>query len=219
MEKVTAAKEGATKVWSVAKANPSRTMRVLSSVSGALLILGGIAGALSIFNPLGAVLSIYNILFGLLIVITELKSWPIISTFQKRVDVYFHLLSVPRGKGGFYCFIGFLAFCSSNTFDLARICVLIVTIVGVLHLLPCCKKHVEADPEDGMPGMSGKDGLMPMQGDDSISASAFVASSGLADFAMQVAKDNPEMLKATMDFATSNPEMAAQGAAAAAQHY
>ena len=39
-------------------------------------------------------------LFGLLIVVTELKSWPIISTFQKRVDVYFHLLSVPRGKGG-----------------------------------------------------------------------------------------------------------------------
>ena len=24
---------------------------------------------------------------------TELKSWPIIRTFQKRVDVYFHLLS------------------------------------------------------------------------------------------------------------------------------
>lgn len=53
----------------------------------------------------------------------------------------------------------------SNTFDLARICVLIVTIVGILHLLPCCKQHVEADPEDGMPGLSGKDGLMPMQGD------------------------------------------------------
>jgi hypothetical protein len=60
MERVTAAKEGATKVWSVAKANPARTMKVLSSVSGVLLILGGIAGALSIFNPLGAVLSIYN---------------------------------------------------------------------------------------------------------------------------------------------------------------
>lgn len=43
---------------------------------------------------------------------TELKSWPIISTFQKRVDIYFHLLSVPKGKGGFYCFIGFLAFCA-----------------------------------------------------------------------------------------------------------
>ena len=35
----------------------------------------------------------------MLIVVTELKSWPIISTFQKKVDVYFHLLSVPRGKG------------------------------------------------------------------------------------------------------------------------
>ena len=50
--------------------------------------------------------------FGILILVTELKSWPIISTFQKRVDIYFHLLSVPKGKGGFYCFIGFLAFCA-----------------------------------------------------------------------------------------------------------
>ena len=37
-------------------------------------------------------------LFGILILLTELKSWPIIKTFQKRVDIYFHLLSVPKGK-------------------------------------------------------------------------------------------------------------------------
>ena len=65
--------------------------------------------------------------------ITELKSWPIIRTFQRRVDIYFHLLSVPRGKGGFYCFIGVLAFCSSE-WNLSRVCVLIVSIVGIVHL-------------------------------------------------------------------------------------
>ena len=37
-------------------------------------------------------------MFGVLILLTELKSWPIIKTIQKRIDVYFHLLSVPRGK-------------------------------------------------------------------------------------------------------------------------
>ena len=58
-------------------------------------------------------------LFGILIVATELKSWPIIGGFQKRVDVYFHLLSIGKGKGGFYCFIGLLAFIASE-WSLAR---------------------------------------------------------------------------------------------------
>tara|TARA_B110001452_G_C15173805_1_gene407892 strand:+ start:101 stop:346 length:246 start_codon:yes stop_codon:yes gene_type:complete len=42
------------------KANPSKTMRVTSAVSGVLLIVGGISGVVNIFNPLGAVVSAYN---------------------------------------------------------------------------------------------------------------------------------------------------------------
>merc|ERR1719408_571189 len=113
MDKINATKDGAIKVWETAKANPVRTVKLLSSVSGVLLILGGFYGMFNLFNPLQGVLSVYNIIFGALIIVTELKSWPIISTFQKRIDVYFHLLSSTRGKGSFYCFIGFLAFCAS----------------------------------------------------------------------------------------------------------
>ncbi len=125
--------------------DPPRTLRLASSISGLLLIIGGISGMFNIFNPLGAVISVYNILFGLLIVLTELKSWPIIRTFQKSVDYYFHLLSVPRGKGGFYMFIGFLAFFSSD-WNLSRVCVLIVSIVGLVHLFACVR--FGAPPED-----------------------------------------------------------------------
>lgn len=59
IEKVVAAKEGAVKVWSTAKKNPTRTMKVLSCVSGLLLVVGGFSGFFN-FNPLKAVISLYN---------------------------------------------------------------------------------------------------------------------------------------------------------------
>ena len=47
-------------------------------------------------------MQVYNILFALLILVTELKQFPVIKTLNKRVDTYFHLLSVPRGKAGMH---------------------------------------------------------------------------------------------------------------------
>jgi len=211
MDKVRGVQDGAIKVWDTAKANPARTVKVLSCTSGVLLVIAGISGMFNLFNPLQAVLSVYNILFGLLILITELKSWPIISTFQKRVDVYFHLLSSTRGKGSFYCFIGFLAFCASSGWALNTICVLIVTIVGAMHLLPCSRASIEPTAADES-GMSGKDGLMP---GSEPSSSSFAPSGGLSDFAMQVVKDNPGMVNAGLQFAANNPDLAQQGVSAA----
>ena len=127
--------------YKVMSTDPPRTLRWLSTGSGILLILGGLSGALnpfSIIHPLSMIISVYNVLFGVLIVLTELKTFPIIKTFQKRVDVYFHLLSSPRGKGGFYCFIGFLAFISTD-WSVASFCVLCVGIVGVIHLFSCAR--------------------------------------------------------------------------------
>ena len=47
------------------------------------------------FSPAGLLTCcLHRSFLGLLIILTELKSWPIIRTLQKRVDVYFHLLSV-----------------------------------------------------------------------------------------------------------------------------
>jgi hypothetical protein len=162
MEQINNAKQCLKATYKVMTTDPPRTLRWLSTGSGILLILGGLSGALnpfSIIHPLSMIISVYNVLFGVLIVLTELKTFPIIKTFQKRVDVYFHLLSVPRGKGGFYCFIGFLAFFSStdDSQTLSRICVLIVSVVGVLHLLACkrCggKKHAwtrrSSNPPEG----------------------------------------------------------------------
>tara|TARA_B100000787_G_scaffold134849_1_gene103647 strand:- start:43 stop:483 length:441 start_codon:yes stop_codon:yes gene_type:complete len=108
-------------------------------------------------------------LFGLLIVATELKSWPIIGAFQKRVDLYFHLLSVPRGKGGFYLFIGLLTFCDSD-WGVARVCVLVLAIVGLLHLAGC--------PRDSRAqGMAASDNTQqhhePMEAAASASISSF----------------------------------------------
>ena len=175
----------------IAAKDPPRTLRVLSTVSGLLLILGGIAGIFTI-NPLSAIISVYNILFGLLIVLTELKSWPIIRTFQRRVDIYFHLLSVPRGKGGFYCFIGFLAFFSSD-WSLARICVLIVSIVGVLHLFACKRCGAPGDEEQG-----GTAQVQPIQ--FSAGGGANPAAEELPDswqgLMKQVVSESPEMLAA-----------------------
>jgi len=116
-------------------------MHLTSVVASILLLMGGISGLLNIFNPLGIVLSVYNILFALLILVTELKQFPVIKTMNKRVDTYFHLLSVPRGKAGFYVFVGVLAFFAS-AWSISRVCILLVAIVGVRPPspapVPCC---------------------------------------------------------------------------------
>jgi hypothetical protein len=165
-------------------------MKLASTISGLLLVVGGISGVVNLFNPLGMVLSVYNIMFGVLILLTELKSWPIIKTIQKRIDVYFHLLSVPRGKGAFYCFIGVLAFFASD-WSLSKICVLIVAIVGFLHLF---SKTPVPSPEDA---------LQP---------SVAAESSSWSSLAMEVAKDNPGMVNAAIDSLSRNPQIAQQAA-------
>ena len=195
--------------YKVMSHDPPRTLRWLSTGSGVLLILGGIAGAFTI-NPLSMIISIYNVMFGILIVLTELKNFPIIKTFQKKVDLYFHLLSVPRGKGGFYCFIGFLAFFSSD-WSLARICVLIVSIVGVLHLFACKRCGAPGDTEQDVP--------MPAQQPMESYAEAGSCGSGGADAEIswsglmkQVVADSPEVLSAGIKYGLSG----GGGAAAAA---
>ena len=116
-------------------------------------------------------------LFGFLIVATELKSWPIIGAFQKRVDMYFHLLSQTRGKGGFYCFIGVLTFCASD-WSVARVCVLILSIVGILHLLGYPKEAPRA------PGLAASDDAQQQHQSEPMDASA---SATISDFALKVA--------------------------------
>ena len=39
---------------------------------------------------------------------------------EYRVDLYFHILSVPRGKAGFYVFIGILAFLGTHDWSISR---------------------------------------------------------------------------------------------------
>jgi len=180
------------------RANPAFAMQVASTVSGLLLVLGGITGILNIFNlfnPLEMVLSFYNILFGLLILATELKSWPIIKTFQKRVDVYFHLLSIPRGKGGFYCFIGVLAFFASD-WSLSRICVLVVALVGVLHVASCAPAPTETEGSKLSSTQHTNAGMMPAS-----EGSAGTFSGALSSFAAEVVSDNPEVLSSGMSMA------------------
>ena len=196
--------------YQVAAKDPRRTLRVLSTVSGLLLILGGIAGVFTI-NPLSMIISIYNILFGLLIVLTELKTWPIIKTFQKQVDVYFHLLSVPRGKGGFYCFIGFLSFFASE-WNVSTVCILFVSIIGVLHLLgfPRVPAPAPDDPAAGFGGVAAG-GAQPMAPVDSADPS-WSCSAAVSDFAMKVVADNPEVLRAGLSSMASS-QMGSSGGA------
>lgn len=187
--------------------DPPRTLRWASAISGLLLILGGVVGVFTI-NPLAAIISVYNFFFGVLIVITELKSYPIIRTLQRRIDVYFHLLSVPRGKGGFYCFIGFLAFFSSTWKDafLAKLCVLIVSIVGLIHLLAC--KRCGGSVEEEMASADSARHQSELRGaDDSYESDG----SSWATLMKQVVSESPEILSAGITVAT-NP--AAQSIAA-----
>ena len=162
-------------------------------------------------------------MFGVLILLTELKRYPIIKTFQRRVDIYFHLLSVPRGKGLFYCFIGLLAFMALE-WSLARICILIVFIVGARTPRRCLRRgggrphrlaragvaHLLSCGGAGEPAEStGKSGLV---GSDAASSSAGPSSEAAAtftNFAMNVVKDNPGLLRAGADYATRNPDAAA----------
>lgn len=118
-------------------------------------------------------------LFGFLIVATELKSWPIIGAFQKRVDKYFHLLSIAKGKGAFYCFIGFLAFVASE-WSLARVCTLLVCIVGVFHLLGYPREP------DQQQGLAASDDAQHQT--DGMEAAAM---SGVTEFAMKVISHTP----------------------------
>ena len=108
---------------------------------------------------------------------TELKSWPIIGAFQKRVDVYFHLLSVPKGKGGFYLFIGLLTFCASD-WGMASVCVMIVAIVGVLHLA-----GIPADSRTNS-SMAGSDGTHHHQ--EAMEPMDAAASASISNFALKV---------------------------------
>ena len=59
-EKLKAVWDTAKEWWRIARSNPARTMKLASSLSGALLIVGGISGVINIFNPLGIIISIYN---------------------------------------------------------------------------------------------------------------------------------------------------------------
>ena len=188
-------------VIAIAAKDPRRTLVWLSTGSGVLLIVGGISGVFTL-NPLSMIISIYNVLLGVLIVLTELKTFPIIRTFQKRVDVYFHLLSVPRGKGAFYCFIGLLAFCATSWSKepLARACVLVVFIVGLLHLL-MCKRCGAPGPEEQEAG-----GVQPMQapaegGGGFTDVSAQPTSWG--QMMKQVVSDSPEVLTAGLSAVTA----------------
>ena len=108
---------------------------------------------------------------------TELKSWPIIGAFQKHVDVYFHLLSVPKGKGGFYLFIGLLTFCASD-WGMASVCVMIVAIVGVLHLA-----GIPADSRTNS-SMAGSDGTHHHQ--EAMEPMDAAASASISNFALKV---------------------------------
>ena len=180
-------------VYQVASKDPPRTLRFLSAISGLFLILGGIVGIFTL-NPLAIIISIYNVMFGILIVLTELKSWPIISTFQKRVDVYFHLLSVPRGKGAFYCFVGFLAFMATD-WGLSAFCVLIVGIVGLLHLLMCKRC--------GAPGADAQQTQPIETAEDGIPAGGGNMPSTWSGLMQQVVADNPSVLAAGLGAAVS----------------
>ena len=183
--------------------DPPRTLRWLSTVSGFLLVIGGISGLVTI-NPLSAVISVYNIFFGMLIVLTELKNYPVIRTFQKRVDVWFHLLSIPRGKGGFYCFIGLLAFLSSD-WGLSKICVFIVSIVGILHLC-ACKRCGAIDEEAPTAGIApvGINSEFTESGGCTGGLREVSAPSGWSDMMKEVVAENPEMLTAGLRLAASN---------------
>ena len=207
-------------VYDVMAKDPPRTLRVLSAISGFLLIVGGIVGIFDPLHPLSMVISVYNVFFGLLIVLTELKSWPIIRTFQKTVDVYFHLLSIPRGKGGFYCFIGFLAFFSSE-WNLSRVCVLIVSIIGMLHLFSCTRCGAQPDEEDGLPRSSSRHGASGLRSAQEVSLGPLVeggncddSSSTWASLMKQVVADSPEVLTAGLSLASaqaSNSSAATSG--------
>mmetsp|Transcript_43765 Transcript_43765/g.115020 ORF Transcript_43765/g.115020 Transcript_43765/m.115020 type:complete len:255 (-) Transcript_43765:248-1012(-) len=206
MEALSNAKKCAKSFWEVLSKDPPRTLRWSSAISGVLLIIGGISGVFTI-NPLAAVISVYNVFFGLLIVLTELKSYPIIRTFQKRVDTYFHLLSVPRGKGGFYCFIGFLAFfAEEGYFSLTKLCVMIVTIVGLIHLFSC--KRCGANEEDSFVAADSARQTHEMQGivEAGEAGGAADDSSTWASLMKQVVTDSPEIVGMGLQVA-SNPNV------------
>ena len=86
------------------------------------------------------------------------------------------------------------------------LCVGIVFLVGVLHLLGWDRGDRDqplalADAADEQPAADGQPGGG--------------GGSGFTNFAMQIVKDNPEMLQAGLDFAKSNPNLVKQGATAA----
>lgn len=208
----------ANSTYRAASYNPPRTLRVASAVAGALLIIGGLSGIFNIFNPLGAVISFYNIMFGVLIVLTELRSWPILRTFHKSVDHYFHLLSVPRGKGGFYCFIGLLAFFSTE-WNLARVCVLIVSIVGMVHLFHCERCGARSEGQAPADSSGGPAGSVPYTSGGGVppppSQPPAEAGFSFANVLKQVVTDSPEVISAGVAAAAANPGAAASLASSA----
>jgi len=170
-------------------------MHLASVLAALLLLLGGVSGLLNIFNPLGIVLSVYNIIFALLILVAELKALPVFKTVHKRVDVYFHLLSVPRGKAGFYVFVGVLAFFASQ-WSISRICILAVAVVGVIQLVAACiygepAPHTQAEPQSRLRGCD--------------SAATSSATNPFTSFAMEAVQDAPGMLTAAAAMAATAP--------------
>ena len=178
----------------------------MSTGSGALLVVAGISGLFTL-NPFSLIIQAYLIGFGLLILVTELKNVKLLKFFltipAKRIDTYFHLLSVPRLKGGFYCFVGILAFFSQD-WNLSRICVLIVSIVGLIHLFACKRCGHRDDAEEPLPGAQGAQPIEYAAESGSCGPGGVDAGpSSWSGLMQQVVADHPEMLAAGFSAASA----------------
>lgn len=119
---------------------------------------------------------------------------------ENRVDLYFHILSVPRGKAGFYVFIGILAFLGTHDWSISRICILLVAIVGAIQMTSHCIRGTGASVEAaGAAGGQPKPGLTSsMTGSD-----ASAGANPFTSFAMEAVSDAPSLGRAGLSAAAT----------------
>mmetsp|Transcript_46514 Transcript_46514/g.101050 ORF Transcript_46514/g.101050 Transcript_46514/m.101050 type:complete len:216 (-) Transcript_46514:146-793(-) len=129
------------KVWEKRTTRKAQTLlKALSLLSGAFMIVAGIIGCSFIlyFQIVYFIGSLYTIIFGLTVLTLELRDkLRVMSAVYCWIDIYLKFLTLQRGKGAFYWFVGLLILFISpdgtEHWGPNNCAALVLAFVGFLH--------------------------------------------------------------------------------------
>jgi len=127
---------------SIASRNWTRTLGVLTCLSGAGLVAAGVLGMMNIILPSTVIISAYMVVFGILL-------WLILVPFPqawKKLNMkWVPFLHTFRGRGLFLIFLGTLA----TSLGIASVFIgIVIILIGLAHVILACYFRNTLDPSE-----------------------------------------------------------------------